>query len=107
MDSTIYLNDRKYRYFDVGEGKCTFVLTYSKDIDSIYQCYSHQFLDLERMIVIDTSTCWNDEIDSMRETDRDELINDIRLLADIYWLEDYEIKIERELKLPKRSDTSY
>lgn len=98
MDCTIYLNDRKYRFLDIGEGKCTLVLCYSMNVESLYQHLCKQFFGLERMIIIDISTCWNGEIDSLDDIQRNELFGDIRLLADIYWLEDYEIKIVQGLE---------
>ncbi|PTC02765.1 hypothetical protein VME0621_01289 [Vibrio mediterranei] len=94
MDCTIYLNDRKYRICDIGEGRCTLVLSYAEGIELLHEHFSHQFLEIERMIVIDISTCWSGEIDTLYEKDRCELITDIRLLTDIYWLDDFEIKTD-------------
>lgn len=94
MDCTIYLNDRKYRVCDIGEGRCTLVLSYAEGIESLHEHFSHQFLEIERMIVIDISTCWSGEIDTLCEKDRCELIGDVRLLTDIYWLDDFEIKTD-------------
>ncbi len=95
MDFTIYLNDRKYRVCDIGEGKCTLMLSHAEGIESLHEHFSHQFLEIERMIVIDISTCWSGEIDTLCEKDRCELIGDVRLLTDIYWLDDFEIKTDK------------
>lgn len=95
MDCTIYLNDRKYRVCDIGEGKCTLVLSYAKDIESLHEHFSHQFLELERMIIMDISTSWVGEVEALCEKDCCELFGDIRLLTDIYWLDDFEIKTDK------------
>lgn len=95
MDCTIYLNDRKYRVCDIGEGKCTLVLSYAKDIESLHEQFSHQFLELERVIIIDISIFWVGEVEALSEKDRCELIADVRLLTDIYWLDDFEIKTDK------------
>lgn len=102
MDCTIYLNDRKYRFCDIGEGRCTLVLSYAEGIESLYEHFSHQFLELERMIVIDISTCWNHEFDALHEKERCELIGDTHLLASIYWLDDFQIKTDKGLKIYQR-----
>ncbi|MEG3220969.1 hypothetical protein PD716_10035 [Vibrio gigantis] len=95
MDFTIYLNDRKYRVCDIGEGKCTLMLSYAEGIESLHEHFSHQFLELERMIIIDISTCWGGKVEALCEKDRCELITDVRLLTDIYWLDDFEIKTDK------------
>ncbi|WP_261815448.1 hypothetical protein [Vibrio gallicus] len=95
MDCTIYLNDRKYRVCDIGEGTCTLVLSYAKGIESLLGHFNHQFLELDRMIVIDISISWRGDIDTMSEKDRSLLIEDARLLADINWLDDFEIKTDK------------
>ncbi|WP_258070335.1 hypothetical protein [Vibrio jasicida] len=95
----MYLNDRKYRVCDIGEGNCTLLLSYAQEIESLHEHFSHQFLEIDRMIVIDISTCWSVDIDLLGESERCELMKDIRLLADIYWLEDYEIKTDKGLEI--------
>jgi|GEM_PF-3473949 len=95
MDFTIYLNDRKYRVCDIGEGKCTLMLSHAEGIESLHEHFSHQFLELERMIIIDISTCWGGDVEALCEKDRCELITDVRLLTDIYWLDDFEIKTDK------------
>lgn len=95
----MYLNDRKYRVCDIGEGNCTLLLSYAQEIESLHEHFSHQFLEIDRMIVIDISTCWSGDIDLLDEIERCELMKDIRLLADIYWLEDYEIKTDKGLEI--------
>ncbi|WP_045406978.1 hypothetical protein [Vibrio jasicida] len=95
MDCTIYLNDRRYRVCDIGEGKCTLVLSYAEGIESLHEHFSHQFLELERMIIIDISTFWGGDVEALCEKDRCELITDVRLLTDIYWLDDFEIKTDK------------
>ncbi|MEZ9289743.1 hypothetical protein AB4251_00675 [Vibrio lentus] len=95
MDFTIYLNDRKYRVCDIGEGKCTLMLSHAEGIESLHEHFSHQFLELERMIIIDISICWGGDIEALCEKDRCELITDVRLLTDIYWLDDFEIKTDK------------
>lgn len=95
MDFTIYLNDRKYRVCDIGEGKCTLMLSHAEGIESLHEHFSHQFLELERMIIIDISTCWGVDVEGLCEKDRCELITDVRLLTDIYWLDDFEIKTDK------------
>lgn len=92
MDYAIYLNDRKYRICDIGEGKCTLVISYAEGVESLHEHYSRQSNESERIIVIDISSCWGGEIDSLDEKEHCELMGDIQLLADIYWLEDYKIK---------------
>ncbi|AIV05690.1 hypothetical protein LA59_09455 [Vibrio harveyi] len=95
MDCTIYLNDRKYRICDIGEGKCTLVLSYAEGIESLHEYFSHQFLEMERIIIVDISTCWSGKVEALCERDRSELITDVRLLTDIYWLDDFEIKTDK------------
>lgn len=95
MDFTIYLNDRKYRVCDIGEGKCTLMLSHAEGIESLHEHFSHQFLELERIIIIDISTCWGGDVEALCEKDRCELITDVRLLTDIYWLDDFEIKTDK------------
>ena len=87
MDFTIYLNDRKYRVCDIGEGKCTLMLSHAEGIESLHEHFSHQFLELERIIIIDISTCWGVDVEGLCEKDRCELITDVRLLTDIYWVD--------------------
>lgn len=99
MECTMYLNDRKYRVCDIGEGKCTLLLSYAQEIESLHEHFSHQFLEIDRIIIIDISTCWSGGIDLLDERERCELMKDIRLLADIYWLEDYEIKTDKGLEI--------
>ncbi|MCG9581050.1 hypothetical protein L1D09_05820 [Vibrio tubiashii] len=95
MDFTIYLNERKYRVCDIGEGKCTLMLSYAAGIESLHEHFSHQFFELERMIIIDISTCWGCDLEALCEKDRCELLGDVRLLTDIYWLDDFEIKTDK------------
>jgi len=58
MIFTIFLNDRKYRGCDMGEGRCTIIITFTKDIEKLYECYKGTYLKLERVIILDMSECW-------------------------------------------------
>ncbi|MFV8463947.1 hypothetical protein ACNO7T_22575, partial [Vibrio campbellii] len=71
------------------------MLSHAKGIESLHEHFSHQFLELERMIIIDISTCWGGDVEALCEKDRCELITDVRLLTDIYWLDDFEIKTDK------------
>jgi hypothetical protein len=95
VDYTIYLNDRKYRICDIGEGKCVLVLSYADGIEILHEHFNHTLLEIERMIVIDISMCWGEEFDSLHESDRCKLIGDVLLLADIYWLDGFEIQTDK------------
>lgn len=99
MEHTIYLNDRKYRIYDVGEGKCTLLLSYAQEIELLHEHFCHQSLKIERMIVVDISKCWGGDIDILNAKEYCELMRDLLLLVDIYWLEDYEIKTDKGLEI--------
>ena len=94
MDHTLYLNDRKYRICDIGEGECALIITNAMQVESLCESYCNQYLDLERRIIIDTSLAWPKAINELSEEECDSLALDIHLLADIYWLE--QIKIETD-----------
>jgi len=96
VDFKIHLNDREYRICDFGEGKCILVIFYAKDIDSLYDYFSYYFLKHERVILVDISEGWGKELYSLSEVERKTLIEDVRLLADIYWLDEFTIKIVPE-----------
>ncbi|WP_394246948.1 hypothetical protein [Vibrio profundi] len=72
------------------------MISHAKNIESLYEHFSHQFLALERMIVIDISTSWEKELCQLSELESSILIGDVRLLADIYWLDEFEIMTDKE-----------
>ncbi|MGR5193948.1 hypothetical protein [Vibrio rotiferianus] len=94
MERAIYLNDRKYRICDIGEGECTLIVTYSDDVESLFYSYSHLYLDLERVLVVDISLCWGKKLEELTTADCEVLAKDIRLLADVYWLDEVKVITE-------------
>ncbi|MGR5351171.1 hypothetical protein ACPV40_13605 [Vibrio alfacsensis] len=96
MERAIYLNDRKYRICDIGEGECTLVITYSDDVESLFYSYSHLYLELERVLIVDISRCWSQRLEEMTTAECELLAKDIQLLADVYWLD--EVKVMTECK---------
>ncbi|WP_075202509.1 hypothetical protein [Vibrio mexicanus] len=94
MDQDVYLNDRPYRICDIGEGDCMLVLTNAEGIESLYETYSNRYLELERMIVIDTSLAWQKPLHELTKRESYGLASDIHLLADIYWLDEIKIEVE-------------
>ncbi|WP_126504839.1 hypothetical protein [Shewanella atlantica] len=95
MGFTMFLNDRKYRGCDMGEGRCTIIITFAKDIGKLCECYRETYFKLERVIILDTSEHWSKSVANLTNSECNLLVSDVRLLADIYWLESYDIKIEQ------------
>lgn len=95
MDSTISLNDRRYRLCDMGEGVGTIVITFAKNIDDLYEYYCQEYLKLERVIILDASECWGETVVNLTELECDLLVSDVLLLANVYWLERYSTKVEQ------------
>ena len=96
MDRTIYLNDRKYRICDIGEGRCTFVIGYCRGVESLHDCFLNKPVIQERCIFIDISCSWGSEFESLSDIDSQTVTDDIHLLADIYWLDSFEISINNK-----------
>ncbi|WP_353499630.1 hypothetical protein [Vibrio sp. CB1-14] len=95
MERTIYLNDRPYRICDIGEGECSIVVFYSDRTSDLYERYKRQYSASSRVILVDTSESWDVPVESMTLSELDVLVEDIHLLADIYWLDQFSIVIER------------
>lgn len=79
----------------MGEGRCTIIITFAKDIEKLCERYRKTYLKLERVIVLDTSEHWGKSVANLTDSECNLLISDVSLLADIYWLENYDIKIEQ------------
>ncbi|MGR5209543.1 hypothetical protein ACPV4A_03270 [Vibrio rotiferianus] len=94
MERAIYLNDRKYRICDIGEGECTLVITYSDDVESLCYNYSHLYLESERVMVVDVSNCWDKRLEELTTAECELLAKDIQLLADVYWLDEVKVITE-------------
>ncbi|MEZ9132785.1 hypothetical protein AB4343_16910 [Vibrio breoganii] len=105
MDQGIVLNGRQYRLCDMGEGECTLIIINNGDLASLTKHYmdngsrmsSQMSSEIDRLIVLDTSTAWPipfSQFDQMKVT---KLVEDIRLLLDIYWLDEVSIEIEGEM----------
>ncbi len=83
------------------------MLSYAEDIESLHESFSNQFLEIDRMIVIDISRCWSGDFDSLIKKERCELIGDIRLLTDIFWLDDFEVKTDKGKEILLRGTPVY
>lgn len=68
------------------------MIIYAYDIESLYESFENYLEYYERIIVIDISISWVCKFDELSDDEREELLTDIILLADVYWLDDFEIK---------------
>lgn len=50
----------------------------------------------ERCIFVDISCSWGSEFESLSDIDSQTVTDDIHLLADIYWLDSFEISINNK-----------
>ncbi|MGF1735804.1 hypothetical protein [Photobacterium satsumensis] len=80
----IYINDRAYNVNDKGKGECEIILIDSSHANLNNNYKSNQ---TKRSIIIDITTAWDGNINSLSIDSLFELAKDIHLLADIYWIE--------------------
>lgn len=96
MDQHLILNNRRYRICDLGEGECTLMITAVSYLDSLTDFYLPRCN--KRLIVLDMSESWPLNTDVVNQIEAVQLIDDICLLLDIYWLEDVEIVLESPIQ---------
>ncbi|WP_087016387.1 hypothetical protein [Thaumasiovibrio subtropicus] len=85
----IYINDRPYMIADLGRGECTIFLVDSTNTSD------HRSLvagEIERAIIVDASLAWQNCVAMLSADELFDLVSDIHLLVDIYWLESFKIK---------------
>jgi len=92
MDQRVILNNNPYRMCDLGEGKCLLIITSVSHIDSLTTVYTKHCV--QRLIVLDTSVTWPVPMDYFTHIEMAQIIDDISLLLDIYWLEEAKIVLE-------------
>ncbi|WP_295894098.1 hypothetical protein [uncultured Vibrio sp.] len=90
--TTIYLNDRPYEVFDLGEGKCSILIVSNISLH-IEQLSKERVTN--RVILVDITKVLEQYIGS-KERIPQLLANDLHLLFDVFWLE--EVQIESEVK---------
>ncbi|BCN26204.1 hypothetical protein [Vibrio alfacsensis] len=87
---TIYLNDRPYDVLDIGEGKCSIVIVL--DLPEYVANNEAPHVN-QRTIIVDVSKIQNHE--SLKKWTTEEiLMEDLRLLFDVFWLDDVEVRSE-------------
>ncbi len=89
--TTIYLNDRAYEVLDIGEGKCLIVVATS--ISDYIEQNREQIVN-QRVIVVDISQVLDESKGDMERLERN-LVNDLHLSFDVFWLE--EVKVTSEV----------
>ncbi|WP_394131391.1 hypothetical protein [Shewanella maritima] len=81
----VYLHDRPYHVFDVGEGLCNVVLVNKTGAEEIERIT----IELNgRLIIVDIAPAWGNSVLNMTKEQLDQLAEDIHLLVDIFWLEE-------------------
>lgn len=94
MDQELKLNERPYRIFDTGEGKCTVLITSASSVMSLERDYLHLTNFSKRLIIIDISSSISNGISTLNGEDIETLVDDLGLLLDIFWLEGVCIEID-------------
>ncbi|AXY03088.1 hypothetical protein D1115_19400 [Vibrio alfacsensis] len=87
---TIYLNDRPYDVFDIGEGKCSIVIV--TDIQEYVLNNGGKHFN-QRTIIVEVSKLLNNESLEILTIEK-MLMEDLRLLFDVFWLDDVEVSSE-------------
>jgi hypothetical protein len=91
--NVIYLNDRRYKIYDIGEGESVIFIFHRKksmaELDDILRVKLKRH---QRVIVVDLSGNFPSDISKVCEKNCAELIEDLHLLADIYWLDDVAVE---------------
>ena len=97
MDQILILNNKQYRMCDLGEGRCTLIINSVKHLESLTSTY-YKYCE-ERLIVLDIVTAWSMNTTKFNQIEIEQLIDDINLLLDIYWLEEVKFGLEPPLAL--------
>ncbi|MCW8346342.1 hypothetical protein MD535_10050 [Vibrio sp. ZSDZ65] len=93
MSKDIYLNDRKYHIHDIGEGEnVVFIFHRGEGILKLEDIVSNILKKHQRIIVIDLTEDFPTDVSSLSSQRCKELIDDIHLLADVYWLDDISLE---------------
>lgn len=96
MEQILVLNNRRYRICDLGEGDCTLIITVMSELDSLTDSYLQRCE--QRLIVLDISTSLPIHSGVINHMEIEQLIDDIHLLMDIYWLDEAKIVLESNIR---------
>tara|TARA_B100001063_G_scaffold231776_1_gene246215 strand:- start:253 stop:615 length:363 start_codon:yes stop_codon:yes gene_type:complete len=89
----IYLNDRRYKIYDIGEGQSVmFIFHREKSMSDLEDIVRLKLKKHQRVIIVDLSHDFPSDISKVTEESCQALIEDLHLLADIYWLDDIAVE---------------
>ncbi len=88
---TVYLNDRPYNIFDIGDGGCHMLLVEEMDEEKLANITAHH---QRRVIIVDISPSWGKRSTYNESYQVTLLAADIHLLLDIFWLESVSLECE-------------
>ncbi|MCK6263855.1 hypothetical protein KP803_11305 [Vibrio sp. ZSDE26] len=84
----IYLNDQRYKIYDIGEGQSVmFIFHREIAMDDLEGIVRLKLKKHQRVIIVDLSDDYPSDISKMTEEACQALIDDLHLLADVYWLD--------------------
>ncbi|MEZ9514189.1 hypothetical protein AB4359_11750 [Vibrio splendidus] len=91
--NAIYLNDRRYKIYDIGEGQSVMFIFHRKEgVADLEEIVRLKLKEHQRVIIIDLSDDFPSDISKVTEENCQALIEDLHLLADIYWLDDVAVE---------------
>ncbi|CAK2023306.1 conserved hypothetical protein [Vibrio crassostreae] len=89
----IYLNDRRYKIYDIGEGQSVMIIFHrEKSMADLEDIVKRKLKKHERVIIVDLSDDFPSDISEVTEDNGQALIEDLHLLADIYWLDNIAVE---------------
>lgn len=104
MGHNVYLNDRCYSIYDEGDGDSViFIFHKGKEKTELEEIVKQKLEEHKRVISMDLTNTYPVDIKSLSVQKTNELIDDIHLLADIYWLDELSIESNYITKPMKES----
>ncbi|GEK14228.1 hypothetical protein [Aliivibrio fischeri] len=89
----IYLNDRRYKIYDIGEGESIiFIFHRAKCSMELEDIVKVKLKKHQRVILVDLSDDFPNDISEICEDNCQALLEDLHLLADIYWLDNVAVE---------------
>ncbi|MEZ9700400.1 hypothetical protein AB4455_23325 [Vibrio sp. 10N.261.46.E12] len=91
--NTIYLNDRRYKIYDIGEGQSVmFIFHRENSVTDIEEIVRLKLKEHQRVIIVDLSDDFPSNISEVNDESCQNLIEDLHLLADVYWLDNVAVE---------------
>lgn len=104
MGHNVYLNDRCYLIYDEGDGDSViFIFHKGKEKTELEEIVKQKLEEHKRVISMDLTNTYPVDIKSLSVQKTNDLIDDIHLLADIYWLDELSIESNYITKPMKES----